>query len=141
MRIVRRPLAPGETDYELVWLTVTLVGLGLAAGWFAAGLPWPHCLFLAITGHPCITCGATRCAIALFHLDFWNAWKWNPLVFTVLCGLSILDAYAFAVLVFRARRLRLGKFSAVEKNILRLFAIMLLLSNWLYLLSRPAGWF
>jgi len=139
MRIVRRPLAPGETDHEFVWLCVTLVGLGLAIGWFALRLPWPHCVFLAITGHPCMTCGATRSAIAFFHLDFWSAWKWNPLVFLFLSGLSIFDAYAFAVLIVRARRLRIVQFTPPEKIFVRLVAIILLLSNWIYLLSRPHG--
>src|SRR5256885_2478544 len=115
MRIVYRPLAPGETDHELVWLCVTLVGLALAVGCFALGLPWPHCFFLAITGHPCLTCGATRCAIAFFRLDFASAFKWNPFVFLFLSGLSIFNAYAFAVLVTRAPRLRI-EFSASQQK-------------------------
>ncbi len=118
-----------------------MVSLALAAGWFALGLPWPHCIFLTITGHPCLTCGATRSAIAFFHLDFWNAWRWNPLVFGVLCGLSIFNVYAFAVLVTRARRLRIVQFTSTEKNFIRLGVIVVLLSNWIYLLSRPRGLF
>jgi Protein of unknown function (DUF2752) len=141
MRLVRRPLAPGETDHELVWLCVSLVGLALAATWFAARLPWPHCLFLSLTGHPCLTCGATRSAIAFFHLDFSSAWKWNPLVFLFLSGLSIFDGYALVVLALRAPRLRVMEFSTVEKNFLRMIAVILLLSNWIYLLSRPRGLF
>jgi hypothetical protein len=141
MRVVLRPLAPRETDHELIWCCVTLVGLLLAAVWFAAGLPWPHCFFLTLTGHPCLTCGATRSAIAFFHLDFWSALKWNPLVFAVLCALSIFDAYAVAVLVLRARRLRLAQFSFGEKKFIRIAAILLLLTNWIYLLSRPRGLF
>ena len=141
MQLVRRPLAPVETDHELVWLCVSVVGLILAATWFALRLPWPHCMFLAVTGHPCLTCGATRCAIAFFNLDFWRAWNWNPLVFTALCGLSIFDAYAFAVLVLRAPRLRIVQFSTEEKNLIRVIAIILLLSNWIYLLSRPPSLF
>ena len=139
MRIVRRPLAPGQTDHELLWFCVSIVALSLAATWFVVGLPWPHCLFLTLTGHPCLTCGATRSAIAFFHLDFWSAWKWNPLVFLFLGGLSIFDVYAFAVLFLRAPRLRIGQFSAVEKRVLRFVAVVALLSNWLYLLSRPHG--
>jgi len=113
----------------------------VAAVWFALGLPWPHCIFLAVTGHPCLTCGATRAAIAFFHLDFWSAWKWNPLVFAALCGLSIFDAYAFAVSVIRAPRLRIVQFTPSEKSFLRLIAVILLLSTWIYLLSRPRGLF
>jgi hypothetical protein len=141
MRIVRRPLAPGETDHELIWLSVSLGSLAMAAAWFALGLPWPHCIFLEITGHPCITCGATRAAIAFFHLDFWSAWKWNPLVFTAFCGLSIFDAYAFAVLLIRAPRLRIAQLTPTEKIFFRFVAVALLLSNWIYLLSRPRGLF
>jgi hypothetical protein len=74
-------------------------------------------------------------------LDFSGAWKWNPLVFTFLCGLSIFDLYAFAVLVTRAPRLRIVQFTQLEKNFVRLAVIVALLSNWIYLLSRPRGVF
>ena len=139
MQISRRQLAPGEVDHELIWLSVSLGSLAFAALWFALRLPWPHCLFLTVTGHPCLTCGATRSAIAFFHLDFSNALKRNPLVFLFLSGLSIFNVYAFAVLVLRAPRLRIGQFSGVEKRLLRFVAIVALLSNWIYLLSRPTG--
>src|SRR5437879_13348725 len=129
MRIQSRRLAPGELDHELIWLSVSLGSLAIAAAWFALRLPWPHCIFLAVTGHPCLTCGATRAAIAFFHLDFWSAWKWNPLVFTALCGLSIFDAYAFIVLVIRAPRFRIAQFTSAANTFVRLVAIVLLLSN------------
>jgi len=141
MQIARRRLAPGEVDHELIWLTVSLGSLAFAALWFVLRLPWPHCLFLSITGHPCLTCGATRCAIAFFHADFLSAWTWNPLVFVFLSGLSIFDAYAFAVLATRSARLRIVQFTPVEKQFVRSLAIILLVSNWIYLLSRPPGLF
>jgi hypothetical protein len=141
MQLTRRRLGPNEIDHELIWLSVSLGALALAAGWFALRLPWPHCMFLAVTGHPCVTCGATRSAIAFFHADFWSAWKWNPLVFLFLSGLSIFDAYAFAVLVFRAPRLRIVQFTPRQKIVLRFLAVILLLSNWIYLLSSPHGLF
>lgn len=141
MRLVRRPLAPGESDHELIWLSVTVISLALAAFWFAAGLPWPHCTFLALTGHPCITCGATRCAIALLHANFLAAWKWNPLVFVALLALTIFDVYAFAVLVTRGRRFRLTNFSVREKNVVRVVVLIAVFANWSYLLSRPHGVF
>jgi hypothetical protein len=141
MRIVQRPLVPRELDHELIWLGVSLGSLAFAAIWFALRLPWPHCMFLTLTGHPCMTCGATRAAIAFFHLDLRSAWSWNPLVFAVLCALSIFDAYAFVVLVLRAPRLRVVEFNAAEKNFVRVVAVILLLSNWIYLLSRPRDLF
>lgn len=140
MRIIRRPLAPRELDHELLWLSVSLGGLAFATVWFALRLPWPHCLFLTLTGHPCMTCGATRAAIAFFHLDFTGALEWNPLVFAFLCSLSLFDVYAFLVLIMRTPRLRL-LFSHNEKNFVRLVAIVLVLSNWIYLLSRPRSLF
>src|SRR5437867_369890 len=78
MRLTVRHRIKTDLDHELIWLSVSLGGLALAASWFALRLPWPHCIFLSITGLPCLTCGATRSAIAFFHLDFWSAWKWNP---------------------------------------------------------------
>jgi Protein of unknown function (DUF2752) len=134
MQIARRPLAPGETDYELIWLSVSLGGLALAASWFALRLPWPVCLFHTITGHPCATCGATRSAIAFFHGDLFHAWKWNPLAFLAYCSLSIFDVYAFFTLIMRTPRLRIVQLGDHEKKFLRIAIIAVFAVNWIYLL-------
>lgn len=141
MQITRRRLVPDEIDHEFIWLSVSLGSLAAAAIWFALGLPWPRCMFLALTGHPCLTCGATRSAIAFFHGQFFTAWKWNPLVFIGLGALSIFDAYAAIVLTTRAPRLRFARFSAAEKKLARIVIVALLALNWIYLLSRPRGIF
>ncbi|HEV2045954.1 MAG TPA: DUF2752 domain-containing protein [Chthoniobacterales bacterium] len=134
MRLYRRPLATGELDHELLWLSVSVASLGLAATWLSLGLPWPQCAFHAITGHPCATCGMTRSAIQFFHGHFFAAMRWNPLVFGVLCVLSTFDAYAFVVLIARAPRLRIGALTAAEKNFVRASIVTLLIVNWIYLL-------
>jgi Protein of unknown function (DUF2752) len=134
MQVLRRPLAPGETDHELVWLTVSVTSLALAAIWFALGLPWPHCLFHDLTGRPCMTCGMTRSAIQFFHGHFLTAIHWNPLVFAALCGLSIFNAYAFVVLVTQAPRLRITLWTGTEKKYARIIVLSLLALNWTYLL-------
>jgi uncharacterized protein DUF2752 len=139
MQIARRPLAPGETDHELIWLSVSLGGLALAAAWLALHLPWPICIFHALTGHPCATCGATRSAVAFFHAQFFSAWKWNPLAFVVYCALSIFDAYAAIVLITRAPRLRLACITAPEKKFMRASVVSLLAVNWIYLLIANPG--
>ena len=136
MRIVCRPLAPGEIDHELLWLTVSLGSLFCAATWLSLGLPWPQCAFHALTGLPCLTCGATRSAIQFFYGHFLAALRWNPLVFTTLCGLSIFNVYAFSVLVTRAPRLRIANFSRADKTVARFLAVALLALNWIYLLSH-----
>jgi hypothetical protein len=139
MRVTARPLTPGEIDYELITLAASLGGLGLAAAWLALGLPWPVCVFHALTGQPCLSCGMTRSAIAFFHAHFFTAWKWNPLAFAVYSSVAIIDAYAFAVLVTRAPRLR-ASFTASEKSVARGIVIAAILVNWVYLLAH-AGMF
>src|SRR6266496_3487174 len=134
MQVLRRPLAPGETDHELIWLSVSVASLGLAATWFSLGLPWPRCLFHDLTGRPCLTCGMTRSAIQFFQGHFLAAIQWNPLVFAALCGLSIFNAYAFIVLVTRAPRLRIALWTRAEKKYAQTVVITALALNWAYLL-------
>jgi len=134
MQVSCRHCGPHETDHELLWLSVSLGSLGVTAGWFAFGLPWPRCVFHDLTGLPCVTCGMTRSAIQFFHGNFVAALRWNPLVFVALSGLSIFDAYAFVVLVARAPRLRIAKFSSAEKTFVRALVVTFVGTNWGYLL-------
>jgi hypothetical protein len=134
MQLCPRRLAPDEIDHELVWLSVSVSSLGAAAAWLAFGLPWPRCAFHDLTGLPCVTCGATRAAIAFFHGHIATAWKWNPLVFAFLCGLSIFNFYAVIVLITRGLRLRIAFRSQVEKRYARIFLIAALALNWTYLI-------
>ena len=134
MQIVRRPLAPGETNHELIWLSVSSGGLALATMWLALKLPWPICFFHLVTGRPCLTCGATRSAIAFFHAHFLAAFEWNPLAFLCYCALTLFNLYAFAVIVTRSPRLRLARITPGEKNFVRGSALALLAVNWAYLL-------
>lgn len=141
VHIRSRTLQPGELNHELIWLAVSLGALAFAAAWLSLGLPWPGCVFHTLTRHPCLTCGMTRSSIRFFHGDFIGALRWNPLVFVALCGVMIFNLYAFAVLVFRAPRLRLTELGRAEKTFVRVLAVVLLLANWIYLLSRPLAAF
>ena len=134
MRFTVRRLAPGELDHELIWLSATLVSLALAAAWLTMGLPWPSCAFHDLLRLPCPTCGMTRCGIQFFHGHFLAALKWNPLIFTTLCGVIGFDAYALAALVVRAPRLRVYFLNDRSRRFLRGSVISALALNWAYLL-------
>jgi len=135
MQIVRRPLAPGETNHELLWLSVSSGGLALAATWLALKLPWPICFFHVLTDRPCLTCGATRSAVAFFHAHFLTAFQWNPLAFLFCCSLSLFNVYALAVIVMHWPRLRIVRLTASEKKFIRGSIIALFALNWVYLLT------
>lgn len=136
MRLVRRRVPANGIDHELIWLVVSVTAgaMGLLAFWF--GLHWPRCPFLAITGFPCLTCGATRATIAFMHGNFPLAWWWNPLASLALCGVVLFDLYAIAVLVSRSARIRIVDWTRVEKNFARIAVVSLLALNWIYLLSH-----
>jgi hypothetical protein len=133
MQVRGHHLNTGEIDHELIWLSVSIVSVIVAASWLALGLPWPVCVFHQLTGLPCVTCGMTRCAIQFFHGHFLAALKWNPLVFGLLCGVAAYDLYAFTSLATRAPRLRIA-FGETQKKYLRIIVISALALNWIYLL-------
>jgi hypothetical protein len=136
MRVVWRRNPPGPFNHELVWLVVSAAALVGGAVWFRLGLPSLRCPFLAVTGYPCLTCGATRCAIALLHGDFSLAWSWNPLALAALCGVALFDLYALIVLLARSPRLRVIDWTRAEKNAVRIAVIVLIAVNWIYLLAH-----
>ena len=129
-----RRLAHGEVDHELIWLSASVSSVALAAAWLAIGLPWPVCIFHEVTGLPCVTCGMTRCAIQFFHGNFAAALKWNPLIFTLLCGVIAFDLYAFATLTTRVPRLRIHVSTKRANIFLRVSVISAIAVNWIYLL-------
>src|SRR3954471_21160920 len=106
MRFVLRRVSPNGFNHELVWLVVSVAAAVGGAVWLRLGFPSLRCPFLAVTGYPCLTCGATRSAIAFLHGNIGAAWSWNPLAMAALVGVALFDAYAAVVLVTRAPRLR-----------------------------------
>ena len=102
MQLYRHQITAQEIDHELIWLLVSLgTFLGLAL-WFAARLPTPQCVFHALTGLPCVTCGATRSAFQFLHGHFVASLFFNPLAFLAYCSVTIFDLYAIVVLITRA---------------------------------------
>jgi len=136
MRLLWRRQSANEPDHELIWLAVSATSIAGGAVWLAMALPWPRCAFLAVTGLPCVTCGATRSMIALLHGDFLGALRWNPLAFAAFCALIAFDLYAAIVLVGRTARLRIVDWTGTEKNVVRIAVIGLLALDWIYLLAH-----
>jgi hypothetical protein len=76
----------------------------------------------------------TRCAVQFFHGRFLDAFRWNPLVFTALCGVLAFDVYAFAALTTRGPRWRICFSAPRAKIFMRVVVVFALLLNWMYLL-------
>lgn len=119
-------------ELGLLWgaVAVALTALAPLGERLTAGLP--DCVFRALAGLPCLTCGATRAALALAQLDPVAALSLNPLAtlgWLVLVGggwIAGLAALAGRPLSEPALRL-----SAWQ----RLGVVAVLLGNWAYLIA------
>lgn len=125
---------PAEIDHELLWLAISSLSFIGAVLWLKLGLPWPDCLFHEVTHHACLTCGATRCLLALCHGHGVAAFWWNPLVFCALIGIFLFDLYALTVLLFNLPRLRFEQVPGAIAGRIRILAVLAAGANWIYLL-------
>jgi hypothetical protein len=138
MRFVWRRSPVAGIDHELIWLAVSGLAFAGAALWLGMGLAWPRCPFLAVTGFPCLTCGATRALIAFAHGNFLLALSWNPLAFFAFWGVIAFDLYAVVVLISRSPRLRVVDWTRGETKTLRVAVVAAIALNWIYLLAHRA---
>ena len=136
MRVTLRRLSGTELDAELLALSVLTVTGGFAIAWLALRLPTPICIFHAITGLPCLTCGGTRSMKNLLAGHAGTAFGWNPLVFASIVAAGIFMAYAAVVTVFRLPRVRVVEITLREANTLRAAVVLVATANWIYLLFR-----
>jgi len=108
--------------------------LAVAALSAQAGLFGPlHCLFKAIFGIPCPTCGIARSLVAISHFDLASAFYYNPLVFV-----SLLIIWAWGLFSLYGLGMSKGV-PAIEVNrtpaiALKVFFISALIANWAYLI-------
>jgi hypothetical protein len=132
MRIERASVAPSVPWWAVVIVCIylLLVGVHTLIGWHrGAGSP-PLCLFHALTGRPCPTCGTTRMVLAIAHGNLREAAASNPLMFAV--GIVVLG---LAVLRIGCRRRVVWITSARSRGILAAALVMAILANWVYLLK------
>ena len=101
------------------------------ATWLSAqsGQEVTLCLFKLVTGKPCATCGATRGVLAMLAGRPWQAWAYNPLVFTVFAVAGML----LAIRVIFARSLRM-ELTRLERRLAWIIAIAALAANWAYVI-------
>lgn len=133
IRLVRRPLIPGEFDAER-WIPPVLVVLGLLAwGFFRLGLTTPACLFRSMTGVPCLACGGTRCVRSLAGLDIAAAFAYSPLVAVAALGAVAWSLWAIIARV-RGDALRLRLVTDARGSLQLRWAIgVALVLNWIWL--------
>jgi hypothetical protein len=130
LRLIRRPAYPGELNHELVWPAAFLGGAVFAWGWFLSGLQLPQCLFMRVTGLPCLGCGGTRCARNLVHLDFGQAFLFHPGFFFLVTLAALWTLYSGVFWLRRdKRRLRLYIEPSADRP-LRIAFVCVLVVHW-----------
>jgi hypothetical protein len=138
IRLLLRPLAPGEFDLDAALLAGSL-GLGAAVLlWHGVGLPWPRCWFRALAGLPCPFCGATHAGLALLRGDALAAIRINPLASFAYAAIGLYDLHVALILAAGRWRLRLDGLNQQRKKVLLLAGLLLVMINWAYLLVQ--GW-
>ena len=96
-------------------------------------LPFSLCVFHAVTGWPCMTCGTTRAAARLAVGDLPGALSMNPLA--AIAGLALVP-WGLSDLALMAR----GRALAVDvapagARVLRVALVLAVAVNWAYLIA------
>jgi len=124
---------PGGVPVGAILAACGLVAIGTIAVLHLDRLPFSLCVFKAVTGLPCMTCGTTRAFARLARLDLAGALAMNPLV--TLATLALLPwAAADLALLPRGRALRL-ELSPPAARVARIAAVIAVLANWAWLVA------
>jgi len=132
VKLILRPLAPGELDLELLFASLLIASICI--GWFVlkTDLPLPACPLKATIDLPCAACGSTRAIRAMSEGHPLQAFLLNPL--TALATITGIGWGLYAVSVAgrpvpRWRLLTLTNWSR--------WALLLLIgANWAYVIYR-----
>lgn len=124
---------PGGVPVGAILAACGLVAIGAIAVLHLDRLPFSLCVFKAVTGLPCMTCGTTRALARLARLDLAGALAMNPLV--TLATLALLPwAAADLALLPRGRALSL-ELSPAAARVARIAAVAAVLANWAWLVA------
>jgi hypothetical protein len=124
---------PGGPPVGAILAAIALAAIAVVAVLPVARLPISLCVFKAVTGLPCMTCGTTRAYTRLARLDLAGALAMNPLV--TLATLTLLPwAAADLALLRRGRALSL-ELSPAAARAARIAAVAAVLANWAWLIA------
>jgi hypothetical protein len=135
VRFVLKKRQSGQIEYGVIYGGIAL--LALFAGRFLPLLDLaPSCVFKAVTGVPCPTCGSTRSIVFLSHGDMLSAFYMNPLV--ALCAIIALVYFFYRIitLAFELPAMEVA-LTEREQDRLRVLAALFVGLNWLYLVVTP----
>jgi hypothetical protein len=90
----------------------------------------PPCLFRALVGIPCLTCGGTRALLALARFDAGAAFGWNPLA--AAAGILFISGGAIALgAALAGREVRTPR----PTPVLRAGIVLAAVANWAFLVA------
>ena len=122
-----------QRQLGLLWGAVAVALMLLATDAERLAQSLPGCTFKVVLGIPCPTCGVTRVALALAHLEVAAALRINPLA-TVLLLVLVLGGLI-------AGGATLGGHPPKEprwdlRPVERLGLVLVIVANWAYLVAR-----
>lgn len=134
MKVSVADITATDLDHELLWTSVGVLAAALAWILANASLPVPvgTCVFKAITGWPCVTCGGTRALRALFEGHLAAALRANPLVVLVAAGWTGYGVYAMGALMRAWPRMRIQLDNRAIVTVKRVGLVLVALT-WAYL--------
>ena len=133
MRAFRPPRYADVIGAHLPWAALSGAVIALAhLPRLVAHVAMP-CLFLRLTGYPCLFCGATRSFLAMAAGDWHGAFRNNPLaagLYLLMCGIFAWNAAGLlmGVRIERGEMLR----PPVRTRVLLSAGATALVLNWLY---------
>ncbi|HIJ54134.1 MAG TPA: DUF2752 domain-containing protein [Planctomycetes bacterium] len=127
VQVSRRPQWPlWAVILVLVWLAIAGAAVYLS---LHLDQVVSLCLFKRLTHVPCPTCGFTRGVLCMLSGRLSRAWRYNPLLFSVLA--LFIAVTGIRIIFARGLRIRLTR---IERIIAWLSAAGLLAANWVYVI-------
>ena len=125
---------PDGLPLGAIFLGIAVAGTAAVALLGLDRLPILVCTFRAVTGIPCLTCGATRAAARLAFGDVAGALAMNPLATIGALGL-VPWGIADLALLLRGRALAVEVAGPATAWALRGLAVAAVVANWAYLVA------